>query len=173
MNNNNVLTNEQWSEISEAINLADQTGDRSVLNGILISIMKNFIESLDNDDEDADFQKNDDDNIEKQFVIVLIERELAEMNTINVCPNWCCCRRRKIQPLNQNTHRFSDYLINIARAISFDRNNNGFISKEIIQRIFGTQLSNEKMRELLHSVETNTDGNINYKDFATLMLIVQ
>ncbi|CAF3376455.1 unnamed protein product [Rotaria sp. Silwood1] len=172
MNNNNILTNEQWSEISEAIYLVDQTGDRTVLDRVLILIMKNFIESLDSDEED-DVQKNDDDNMEKQFVIALIESELAEMLAFDVCPSWCCRRRRKIQPSNQNSHRFSDYLINIARAKSFDKDNNGFISKEIIQRIFGTQLSNEKMTELLRFVETNTAGNINYKDFATLMLIIQ
>ncbi|CAF3401134.1 unnamed protein product [Rotaria sp. Silwood2] len=124
MNNNNVLTNEQWLELSNAINLFDQTHDRTVLNRILISIMKNFIESLDNDDDD--FQENDDDNMEKQFVIALIESELAEMNAVHG------------------------------------------------RHIFGTQMSNEKMMELLHFVETNTDGNVNYKGyFATLMLIVQ
>ncbi|CAF1027361.1 unnamed protein product [Rotaria sordida] len=170
MNNNNILTNEQWLEISEAIKLVDETGDRTVLNQLLISIMTNFIETLDNDD---DFQKDDDDNMERQFVIALIESELAEMIAIDACSSWCCCRRQKIQPLNQNRHRFSDYLINIARAKSLDKNNNGFIPKENIQRIFETQISNEKMRELLHFVEKNTNGNINYKDFATLMLLIQ
>jgi hypothetical protein len=35
--------------------------------------------------------------------------------------------------MTQNTPKLSDYLINMARAKSFDKDNNGFISKEIIQ----------------------------------------
>ena len=38
--------------------------------------MRDTIESMDNDD---DFQIDDDDLMEQQFVICLIERELAEM----------------------------------------------------------------------------------------------
>ena len=52
---------------------------------------------------------------------------------ILACPIWCC-RRRRIQPFNQNSHKFSDYLINMARAAkSSDKNNSGFVSKETLQ----------------------------------------
>jgi hypothetical protein len=88
--NDNTLTNEQWSELSEAIKLFDQKDDRTVLNQVLglckiiifllrficviVSIMNNVIESLDDD-----FQTDACIDVEKQSVITLIEIELSEM----------------------------------------------------------------------------------------------
>ena len=33
--NDNILANEQWSELSEAVNIFDQKGDRTILNQVL------------------------------------------------------------------------------------------------------------------------------------------
>ncbi|UJR36348.1 hypothetical protein I4U23_029075 [Adineta vaga] len=135
-----------------------------------LPILKSVIESLDEHDDTT----IDSDTMGKQLVIVLIESELAHIIDTNNCPSWCCRRhQQRIQPYAQNNHRFSNYLINLARAKAVDKNSTGFISKELIQRCFGTQLSERKMAELLQFVEINNDGHINYKEFATLMLITK
>jgi NAD(P)H-nitrite reductase large subunit len=92
--NDNILTNEQWSELWKAIHLFDQTDDRTVLNrmlslykmitillrliSVIVSIMNDLVESLDDDS-----QMNECNDVEKQFVITSIEIELAEMIAVN------------------------------------------------------------------------------------------
>ncbi|CAF1356469.1 unnamed protein product [Adineta ricciae] len=170
-----LLSDEQWSELSRAISVYDQQGDRTTLNQVLVFILKSLVESIDDqDDPTATPNKNDEDFIEKQLVIALIESELAELIDANNCPRWCCRQRRqRIQPFVRNAHRFSDYLINLARAKAFDDTNSGFISKEQIQTYFGAQISERKMAELLQFAETKDNGHINYREFATMVLITK
>jgi hypothetical protein len=73
-----ILNNEQWTELWEAIALFDEKNDRTVLNRVLVSIMKNVIETLD-DDSPTD----EEDDMEKQLAITLIEIELAELIAVN------------------------------------------------------------------------------------------
>ena len=81
-------------ELSEAVDLFDQKGDRTVLNivlglfetimillgfiSVVVSIMKNVVESLDDDSV-----TNEDSDMEKQSVITIIEIELAELVAVN------------------------------------------------------------------------------------------
>ncbi|CAF0782627.1 unnamed protein product [Adineta ricciae] len=147
-----LLSDEQWSELSRAIYVYDQQGDRTTLNQVLVFILKSLVESIDDqDDPTATPNKNDEDFIEKQLVIALIECELAELIDANNCPRWCCRQRRqRIQP-----------------AKAFDNTNSGFISKEQIQTCFGAHISERKMAELLQFAETKDNGHINYREKGT------
>ena len=96
-----LLSDEQWSELSRAIYVYDQQGDRTTLNQVLgkihvenlanfvdfliiVLILKSLVESIDDqDDSTATPNKNDEDFIEKQLVIALIESELAELIDAN------------------------------------------------------------------------------------------
>ena len=47
--------------------------------------------------------------------------------------SWSCGRRGgKVQPMHQNTHRFSDYLMHLARAKSLDKEKSGFLDEETL-----------------------------------------
>ncbi|CAF1097501.1 unnamed protein product [Adineta steineri] len=164
MNKNNILTDEQWSQLCEAVNIFDQKGDRTILNQVLVSLMTTIIYSLDDDDED--------DHKENELAITLIESEVAQLIDVNGGSGWFC-RRQRIQPFIQNNQTFANYLINLARAKSLDANNTGFIPKQTIKNCFAAQLNEKKMAELLQFVDMDNNGNIDYKDFALLMFIMK
>ena len=98
--NDQFFTDEQWSELSQAIDLFDQSGDRTVLNRVLgtsvrliclaigccgtfvllipiVSVLQSLVEELD-----------DDNDMENHFVIASIESELAEI--INGTSSYLC-----------------------------------------------------------------------------------
>ena len=76
--NDELLHDEQWADLARAMDLYDQTGDATELNQLLVSTMRDIVESLD------DYSGMDDeDDREQQFVITLIESELAQMVDVN------------------------------------------------------------------------------------------
>lgn len=99
--NEQFLSADQWSELSEAIDLFDRNGNRAPLNRILsaltdsrwslyflvhffvlVSVLKSFIESL--DDESP---MDNEEDMEQQFIIASIESELADiLADHSVCP---------------------------------------------------------------------------------------
>ncbi|CAF4091065.1 unnamed protein product [Adineta steineri] len=164
MDKNSILTDEQWSQLCEAVNIFDQNGDRTILNQVLVSLMTTIIYSLDDDDEDG--------HKENELAITLIESEVAQLIDVNGGSSWFC-RRQQIQPFIQNNQTFANYLINLARAKLLDANNTDFIPKQTIKNCFAAQLNEKKMAELLQFVDMDNDGNINYKDFALLMFIMK
>ncbi|CAF1122636.1 unnamed protein product [Adineta steineri] len=163
--NNNILTDEQWSQLCEVVNIFDQKGDRTLLNQVLVSLMTTIIYSLAAADDE-------DDHKENELAITLIESEVAQLIDVNGGSGWFC-RRQRIQPFIQNNQTFANYLINLARAKSLDANNTGFIPKQTIKNCFAAQLNEKKMAELLQFVDMDNNGNIDYKDFALLMFIMK
>ena len=72
--NDELLHDEQWADLARAMDLYDQTRDATELNQLIVATMRDIVESLD------DYSGMDDeDDREQQFVITLIESELAQL----------------------------------------------------------------------------------------------
>ncbi|RCV36700.1 hypothetical protein SEVIR_8G003000v4 [Setaria viridis] len=145
------LSKQQIEEFREAFSLFDKDGDGTITSKELGTVMRSLGQSP-SEEELQDMVKEVDADgsgaIDFQEFLTLLARQMREANGAD-----------------------EDELREAFRV--FDQDQNGFISRDELGHVLqnlGERLSDDELAEMLREADVDGDGQINYTEFAKVML---
>ncbi|XP_066336426.1 calmodulin-like isoform X2 [Miscanthus floridulus] len=146
-----TLTKKQIEEFREAFSLFDKDGDGTITTKELGTVMRSLGQSPTEEELQGMVDEVDADGsgaIDFQEFLTLLARQMREANGAD-----------------------EDELREAFRV--FDQDQNGFISRDELRHVLqnlGEKLSDEELAEMLREADSDGDGQINYTEFAKVML---
>ncbi|KAJ1274022.1 hypothetical protein BS78_05G031700 [Paspalum vaginatum] len=145
------LTKQQIEEFREAFSLFDKDGDGTITSKELGTVMRSLGQSPTEEELKEMVEEVDSDgngSIDFHEFLTLLARMMREASGAD-----------------------EDELREAFRV--FDQDNNGFISRDELGHVLqnlGESLSDEELAEMLREADVDGDGQINYTEFAKVML---
>ncbi|CAG5114710.1 unnamed protein product, partial [Candidula unifasciata] len=143
------LSSAQILELKEAFSLFDKDGDGTITTVELGSVMR----SMGQNPTETELQD-------------MINEVDADGSGAIDFPEFLTMMSRKLNALDQEQE--------IRQAFEvFDKDKNGFISRSELKQVMATlgeKLSEEDVTLMLKRVDTDGDGQVNYKEFVQMML---
>ncbi|WVZ54614.1 hypothetical protein U9M48_005384 [Paspalum notatum var. saurae] len=145
------LSKQQIEEFREAFSLFDKDGDGTITSKELGTVMRSLGQSPTEEELKEMVEEVDSDGsgaIDFQEFLTLLARMMREASGAD-----------------------EDELREAFRV--FDQDNNGFISRDELGHVLqnlGESLSDEELAEMLREADVDGDGQINYTEFAKVML---
>ncbi|RCV36347.1 hypothetical protein SEVIR_7G321500v4 [Setaria viridis] len=145
------LSKQQIEEFREAFSLFDKDGDGTITSKELGTVMRSLGQSPSEEELQEMVKEVDADGsgaIDFQEFLTLLARQMREANGAD-----------------------EEELREAFRV--FDQDQNGFISRDELRHVLqnlGERLSDDELAEMLREADVDGDGQINYTEFAKVML---
>merc|ERR1719409_616249 len=142
------LSDEQIAEFKEAFSLFDKDGDGTITTKELGTVMR----SLGQNPTEAELHD-------------MINEEDADGNGTIDFTEFLALMARKMKDTDTEEELKEAFRV-------FDRDNNGFISATELRHVMtnlGEKLTDEEVDEMIREADIDGDGQVNYKEFVTMM----